>query len=201
MIENFKLVNELRENDRQAFDLIYSAYFTRLVKFSFSYTKDLAIAENLSQDAFIKLWEKRAELKPDTNLLAFLLTIVKNGTLNYLKRQKIKIRVEGEVNNYKIREVDLQCQSLEMRNPDLIFSKEITQILHKAIAELPEQTRKVLILRHYDYLSNKQIAEKLGITVKGVEFHVTKASKVLKMYFKDYLPILFLIIMMFEKSD
>lgn len=201
MIEKFNLVTELRENDRQAFDLIYSHYFTRLVKFSFSYTKDLAVSENLSQDAFIKLWEKRAELKTDTNLLAFLLTIVKNGTLNYLKRQKIKIRVEGEVNSHKIKEVDLRCQSLEMRNPDLIFSKEITHILHKAIAELPEQTRKVLILRHYDYLSNKQIAEKLGITVKGVEFHVTKALKVLKIHFKDYLPILFLILMMIGKSD
>ena len=63
-------------------------------------------------------------------------------------------------------------------------------IFEKTLAEFPEQTRKVFEMSRIEYMSNKEIAEALGITVKGVDYHISKAIKKLKISLKDYLPAL-----------
>lgn len=79
---------------------------------------------------------------------------------------------------------------MEGCNPSYIFSQEIKSIVMKTLNQLPEQTKKVFIMNRFENKSGKEIAQTLGISVKGVDYHMNKALKELRAALKDYLPIL-----------
>jgi RNA polymerase sigma-70 factor (ECF subfamily) len=87
--------------------------------------------------------------------------------------------------------LDIRISTLEACNPDNIFSEEIRAILAKTLQELPPQTRKVFMMSRYEQMSGKEIAEALNITVKGVDYHIAKALKALRISLKDYLPLFY----------
>ena len=83
---------------------------------------------------------------------------------------------------------NLICESPHLkREPDMIFNTEIQHIVRKALLKMPEQSRNIFILSRYQNTPNRMIAEKLGISIKSVEFHITKALKILRTELKDYL--------------
>ena len=87
------------------------------------------------------------------------------------------------------RELSIRISTLEACNPNDVFSEEIQNILTRTLEELPSQTRKVFMMSRFEQKSGKEIAEELGITVKGVDYHIAKALKVLRVSLKDYLPL------------
>lgn len=183
-------IRKLMEGDNQAFGILYREYHARMYAFANSYVSDSFVAGNLVHDAFVALWENRTKLKPDTNLPAYLLTIVKNNALNHLNRIKTQLRVEDDLQKHYQKELELRCSTLDACNPDSMFSDDIEKIILKTIDSLPEQCRKVIIMSRFQGLSHKVIAEKLDISVKGVEFHITRALKSLKAELKDYIPLI-----------
>ncbi len=176
--------------DRKAFDELFRAFYSRLLGFAKSYLKDEAVAENIVQDAFLLLWERRETLDPDSNIQAWLLTVVKNNTINHINRQKRKIQAESAFASRIVREFDLRISSLEACDPEHMFSAEVEQIIRETLEKLPEQCRKVISMSRFEEMSNKDIAEKLDISVKGVEYHITNALKKLRTELKDYLMFL-----------
>lgn len=86
-------------------------------------------------------------------------------------------------------ELNLRIATLEACNPERLFSDEVQQLVEKALATLPAQTRDIFIRSRYHNQSHKEIAEALGISTKSVEFHITKALKVLRVVLKDYFPL------------
>ncbi len=183
-------VQSLMNGDYKAFSDIYRKYYSRMSGFANSYVRDPFVAGNLVQDAFMILWENRTKIAPDTNIPAYLLTIVKNTALNHLNRIKTKLRVEDELQKQYFRELELRCSTLDACNPLNMFRADVEEIIRKTIESLPEQCRKVIIMSRFHGLSHKEIAGKLNITVKGVEFHITRALKSLKIELKDYIPFL-----------
>ncbi len=176
--------------DRKAFDELFRMFYSRLLGFAKSYLKDEAVAENIVQDAFLLLWERRDTLRPDSNIQAWLLTVVKNNTINHINRLKRQAQVENTFANRITRELDLRIASLTACDPEYMFGSEVEQIIQKALDSLPEQCRKVITMSRFEDLSNKEIAEKLDITVKGVEYHITNALKKLRAELKDYLMLM-----------
>ena len=85
-------------------------------------------------------------------------------------------------------ELQLKITSLEVCNPNMLMSHEIQALVQRALAALPVQTREVLLRSRYHSQSNKEIAAALGISVKAVEYHITKALRVLRVVLKDYFP-------------
>jgi RNA polymerase sigma-70 factor (ECF subfamily) len=176
--------------DRKAFDELFRMFYSRLLGFAKSYLKDEAVAENIVQDAFLLLWERRDTLRPDSNIQAWLLTVVKNNTINHINRLKRQAQVENTFANRTTRELDLRIASLTACDPEYMFGSEVEQIIQKALNSLPEQCRKVITMSRFGDMSNKEIAEKLDITVKGVEYHITNALRKLRAELKDYLMFL-----------
>lgn len=170
---------------------LFSRFFQenqeKFLSFAHSYTRDRAAAEDILMESMVSLWENRDKWEKDSNLHGLLLTIVKNKALNYLEHEQVRLRAEEAINAHKQRELDLRISTLEACEPDTIFDTEIQRIVYKALGQLPEQSRHIFILSRYHNTPNRKIAEQLGISIKSVEFHITKTLKLLRVELKDYL--------------
>jgi RNA polymerase sigma-70 factor, ECF subfamily len=184
---NNTLVTKLKKGDTDAFNHFYRSYYLRMFNFTNSYCRNEFVSGNIVQDTFLSLWENRENLESEINLPAYLLTIVKNKALNHLNRTNINTKVIENMQNHAMRELELRCSLLTACNPEQMFHSEIEKIIEKTLETLPNQCRKVVIMSRFDGFSHKEIASKLDISVKAVEYHITKALKVLRISLKDYL--------------
>ena len=176
----------------EKFNDIYTRYYVKLSRFAKLYVRNDQVAEDIATESMIKLWklmEKETVEKP----LPLLLTIMKHKSLDYLKQQEsVSAHIENEI-EWQQQELAIRISTLEACNPENIFSEEIRTILVKTLQELPPQTRKVFMMSRFEQKSGKEIAEMLGITVKGVDYHIAKALKALRISLKDYLPLFYLL--------
>ena len=85
----------------------------------------------------------------------------------------------------------MRLSALEACNPNEIFLEEIQEIIHHTMSTLSKQTYQIFMLSRFEHKSNKEIAEVMRITVKNVEYHISKALKVLRIALKDYLPLFY----------
>lgn len=157
------------------------------MSFAYSYIRNRQEAEDILMESMITLWENRDRWEKDSNINGLLLTIIKNKALNYLAHLQVRLRAEEEINTHRQRELDLRVSTLGACEPDTIFDTEIQHIVQKALKQMPEQSRQVFIMSRYQNTPNKMIAEQLGISLKSVEFHITKTLKILRKELKDYL--------------
>lgn len=174
----------------EQFNDIYVKYYKKAYRFSRMYVRNDQVAEDIAAESLIKLWEtmkKEAIEKP----LALLLTILKHKSLDYLKKQTSVEDAFEAMAEWQQRELSIRISTLEACNPDDIFSEEIQTILTRTLEELPVQTRKVFMMSRFEQKSGREIAEALGITVKGVDYHIAKALKALRISLKDYLPLFY----------
>lgn len=175
------------KGDRNSFKSIFQEYYQPLCHLSMQYLEDQEEARGVVQEAFVKLWEIRQNLDPDSNIRNFLFTLVKNNCLNLLKRRQIMLR-----HHEKIRRLEMhyRLESLTRMGDDYLEIEELKQRIDLAIRKLPEHCRVVFEMSRFEDLKNREIAEKLGVTQKTVEAHLTKALKILRKDLKDYLPII-----------
>ncbi|MFA6769040.1 MAG: RNA polymerase sigma-70 factor [Parabacteroides sp.] len=180
-------------NDKKlqyGFNTLYSQYYRKSFLFTKSYVHDPFVAEDIVSESIIKLWESLKEHAPEDikHLEALLLTILKNRSLDYLKHEALRYEVEEEITSSFKRELEIRISSLQDCNPNEIFSEEIKQILYNTLNSMPEQTKRIFILSRLYNKTNKEIATELCVTIKDIEYHITKALKNLRINLKDYLP-------------
>lgn len=156
-----------------------------------SYVGDRSIAEDFVTDSFVAYWENRGKLPADTNIPAYILVSLKNKCLTHLTHLRKRQEVIDNIKNQYQWELDFKITSLEACNPQEIFSKEVHRLVNDAIRSLPEKTREIFLLSRMESLTNREISERLDISIKTVEFHVSKALKVLRIALKDYLLVFF----------
>jgi len=167
------------------FEQLFKEHFKSLYAYAFTILKNEAIAEEIVQNVFYKVWEKKI---PDTiqiSLKAYLYKAVYHESLNYLKHQKIKARYQLHVMQQSNNHTD---QSAARK----ILVKELEEKLREAMNALPQQCRTIFQLSRYDGLKYQEIADQLGISVKTVENQMGKALKQLRVKLIDYLPIFML---------
>lgn len=157
------------------------------LSFTYSYTRNWAEAEDILMESAIALWECRERWEKGKDLRPLLLTIIKNKALNFLERMQTRVRIQEYLNSHQEQELNLRIATLKDCDPDKIFSAEIQNIVHQTLDRMPAQSRKVFMLSRFNNLSNSKIAEQLNISLKTVEFHITKALRILRVELKDYL--------------
>lgn len=171
-----------------SFNSLFDDYFQRFVRFAYSFVKDVKVAEDFTMEAFMSYWEIRFTLTPETNPPAYILTSIKNKCISHLRHLQTRNKVEKQISDHYCWKLNTQIATLEICNPDEIFSSEIQDILDVTLQNLPEKTRQIFILSRFENLSHKEIANKMKITTKGVEFHISKTLKILRVALKDYFP-------------
>ncbi|ASU36252.1 RNA polymerase sigma-70 factor [Mucilaginibacter xinganensis] len=180
------VINLIKEGDAKAFEKIFREYFKFLHAYAYTFTKDDGQAEEIVQNVFCRIWEKRELLKTDGSLKAYLYRSVHNESLNYLKHQKTRdaFRV-----NYNTKEDESANAASEK-----IMMAELDTYIQKALDELPQQCRIIFQLSRFENLKYKQIAGQLHISVKTVENQMGKALRILREKLSEFLPIVILYI-------
>jgi len=172
------------------FETIYKQFYRKAFFFTKSYVFDDLVAEDIASEVLIKLWEqiRRTEIRHPN---AFLLTMLKNKILDHLKHQYIKEETLEELATAYKEELNLRISMLKACDPEEIFSSEVQQITMETLVRFPTKTRRIFEMSRFENKSNKEIAEELGVTVKSIEYHITKVLKALRISLKDYLPLFY----------
>lgn len=172
----------LRKNNMEAYKLLFRTYYMDLLRYTLSFGISMDDAKDLVQSAFVKFWENRSNIHDDKPIKSYLLTILKNNCLDFIKHSKI---VQGYVVNSKTEADDTE---LDSRSPhDQMTEHELELKILEAIASLPLRCRQIFELNRFMGLKNDEIARKLDVSVKTVENQMTialeKLRKKLFMYF------------------
>jgi len=186
-MDDVEILKRLKDDDEIAFKVIFNKYYPRLYYFILEFIPLDDIAENIIQDTFITLWNKRHELTGNTNFGAYLFTVAKNNCIYRLRDQKYRKKIfDGR--SVDTIELETNLGVLSTIDSSSYAFEEIEKIIQKTLDELPPQCRTVFILSRFEEKKNREIAEELDISVKVVEKHITKGLKIFKTALKDYLP-------------
>lgn len=157
---------DLSNGDIKAFNELFMLYFPKLKLFLSGFLDNDAEAEDLAQDVFVKLWQNRQLLTRIENLNAYLYRIAKNTLYTYLDRTYLPDSISDTDYNH-IPSID----ELE----ELIFAKELEELIDMAIEKMPPQRKTIFSLSRKQGLSNETIALQLNISKRTVETHISAA--------------------------
>jgi RNA polymerase sigma-70 factor (ECF subfamily) len=164
------LATRIRATDEQAFATLFLEHYESLCDFVNSYLQAPDIAEEVVQTVFLRVWESRASWHPKGSARAFLFAACRNRALDFLRHEQVAAR-SAETNA----KLGLGRWSIpRMADADL-EAAELGDRLRAVVAGLPERRRLVVVLRWQHQLSNPEIAQILGISVKGVEMQFSRA--------------------------
>ena len=176
----------LAQKDEAAFEQVFKTHFKRLHAYAFTILKDEAEAEEMVQQVFFKIWERNENLSLTGSVTAYLYRAVHNESLNYIKHQKVRSDHKLHIAYRMKNEVEHPAKKT--------LTSEMEKKIHEALNELPEQCRTIFQMSRFDELKYREIADKLGISVKTVENQMGKALKLLRAKLVDFLILVFLFI-------
>lgn len=160
----------LHKNEDEGFEALFHSYYPLVLKSAYYLIKSEAIAEDLSQDLFLKIWNNREKLQVVSNFKGYLLKSIRNSVLDYLEKEKN--------NQMKLDNLKLDWKETpESTNGEL---SELKKKLEGVIATLPTQCRLVFSLNRFEGLNNQEISDYLGISKRTVETHISKALKIIR---------------------
>lgn len=166
------LVLRLKEGDNQAFEKLFHRYHKKVFYFALRYNNSREDAEGVVQDVFIKIWNERKSLKEDLSFNSYVFTITKNHLFN-INRKKLNEKAYREYFVHHFTRIDNRPEE------DIIYS-DLKKKIDDVIEDLPTQRRKIFIMSRREGMSNKEIAEELGLSVRTVEVHISLALKTIK---------------------
>jgi len=187
-MHEIQLIEGLKSDDEIAFKMIYNKYFSRLYYFILEFMPIDDLAENIVQDTFFTLWNKRHELDDNTRIDAYLFTVAKNNCLYRLRDHRYRQRL-FDSGGFRETELEMNAEILGSIDSNSYTFDEIERIIKETLDELPPQCKRVFMLSRFEERKNKEIAEELNISVKVVEKHMTKALRIFREALKDYLPL------------
>ena len=166
--------------DEKVFEEFFKTHFKALHSYAYTILKDDVVAEEMVQNVFYKLWEKKDQVDIQTSLKAYLYKAVYHESLNYLKHEKVKSVHQAHAMYATDHSGDLAEKKLMQR--------ELETKLQTAINDLPEQCRTIFQLSRFEELKYREIADTLGLSIKTVENQMGKALKVLRLKLVEFLP-------------
>ena len=180
----------LKKGDMKAFDIIYKKYSRRLFGFVYRYVKQESDTEGIVQEVFIKIWKSREKIDVYSSFESFLFTIAHNATVNLLKKRATEQKYVDHVKS-------LQNIDTAYEITDEIHYNELQQKYQSLLNELSPRQKEIFQLSREGGLSNKEIAQKLGISVQTVKNHLVSTLSFLKSKLNNGLLISGLFISLF----
>lgn len=168
-----ELAVSLRSGDEAAFTELYERYQGLLYIYACKIMKDEELAEDVIQELFIALWDKRETIDVKKSFSSYLYSAVRFRFFDLLDKQKVRADYAQSF--------QLFLDKGEYQTDNYVAEKELAAIIEKEINSLPEKMREVLLLSRRENLTNKEIAERLNISEKTVKNQLSSALKVLRV--------------------
>ncbi|WP_207534198.1 RNA polymerase sigma-70 factor [Desertivirga arenae] len=168
-------LNLLKEGDRKAFELVFNSYWSKLYLYAYNILRDKGVCEDIVQEVLVSLWVKRESQEIDS-LGSFLFTAVRYQVLKVIRSGKVR---EGFFQEIEKMSMSTPAEQLE--------EKDLANLIDARIDELPGKCREIFLLSRKEQLSNREIAERLGISIKTVENQITIAIRRLRSDLGDVL--------------
>jgi RNA polymerase sigma-70 factor (ECF subfamily) len=170
------LLRLLKASDENAFRTLYERYWKRLFAMACYKLKNREAAEEIVQNIFVSLWEKRAVLQIE-KLEHYLFTAVKYKVINYVDAMLVK----------QASQKNLPGTTSDESTEATILINDLHNAIQQALAKLPPKTREVFTLSRFEKYSVKEIAHHMNLTEKAVEYHITQSLKLMRVSLKDFM--------------
>jgi len=171
--------NEINRLDNATFEKLFNELYAGLCRYAIQYVRIPEIAEEIVQEQFLDLWEKREIIKIHTSTKSYIYKSVKNKSIDYLRSKFTKQKFVQEELSYTLTEKSNPLKDIERQ--------ELESAVTTAMERLPERCYTVFSLSRFGDLTNKQIAEELNISEKTVEAQITIAIKKIRFEIENYL--------------
>ncbi|WP_430817616.1 RNA polymerase sigma-70 factor [Carboxylicivirga sp. RSCT41] len=189
-IDEQLLIKQIKDGHQPSFRLLFDSYYRILHAYALKFV-DPDRANDVVQDLFSNIWERRSDLVIKTSLHNYLFTGIRNNCLQLLEKQKVRTRYHQDKENQLALD---ELNYFHSETSQSLLEVELQNKIEEAISKLPEQCQKVFRLSRIKQVRNAEIAEQLQISPKTVEKHLSKALKIMREELKDYLPFLLLLL-------
>lgn len=166
----------LKESEPSAYEELYKQTFSRLLGYCRLFVHNQAQANDMVQECFVKLWEKRNTIKPNHSVESLLFVMLRNKCLNYLRDQKIR-RIDKNINLIEESELQHLYQLDFIGKEEIKLEESLIEAIRLSVEKLPEKRKVVFVKTKIEGRKNKEVAEELGISVKAVEKHLHQARE------------------------
>lgn len=191
-VDDSDLVSLIAEGDRSAFKLLYTRYLNNLYRYAFLMCNNKETSEEIVQELFVKVWEKRADLTRVNSIKAYLYRCTKNMLLDYVRKQQMESRI-----------YDLLQQSTPSSATDCdnrVIHSQYYSLIREAIQQLPKKRRQIVEMRTYDELSLDEIAANLSISKSVVKKQLYQGISFVRSYLHQEAELIILIAILFKAS-
>ncbi len=182
------LINGLKSRNKIIFDFVFHYYYSGLCAYAERFVYDDSLAEDIVQDLFVTLWLKSKTIQINTSLKNYLFTSVKNRSLDFIKKEKVR----GNKTNYE----SANPKASENLAQYWFAESELKELIESALSKLPPRCREIIEMSRFEGMKNQEIAEKLNLSKRTVELQVSNALKQLRTDLKPYFPA-FLVMLLF----
>jgi len=173
------LVRRAKRGDYRAFDLLVVKYQSRLVSIAFKYVKEIQLAEDISQEAFIKAYKAIDSFREESAFYTWLYRITANTAKNYLV--SIGRKRESSISELSTLDNEDQFVIASHDSPDeILLAQELRNTLFNAVSSLPEDTRTALSLREFEGLNYEEIAKIMNCPVGTVRSRIFRGREALE---------------------
>ncbi len=184
------LFSQLKSGNEKAFEYFFKTYFEQLYQYAYQITKDQVQSEEIVEDTFVILWEKRKQIDLQGPPKSYLFRMVYNQCLNYFKHKKVNDKYKAFFMYHQ--PVSDFPDSFSGYPLETLIHQEFQELLEQSIQKLPEQCRRVFTMSRLEGRKNKEIATLLGISVNAVKTQLMRGLKVVRSDLKDLIVLLFL---------
>ena len=177
-----KILQRLKTGDTEAFEYIFRKYNGKIYHFVSATLYDKNLAEDITQNVFLSVWEHRKEINPEKNFQAYLYTIAKNLVYRETEKRILAFGYEEHIKKLQPGEEDFSTE-------ETIDARWLEEMILRLINKLPEARRRIFLLHFAEDLSNKEIAKRLSISEENVEMQLRRSRDYLRRYFKYYIAL------------
>lgn len=197
-MENAQLNSRLKEGLPPAYEELFKQTFPRMLGYCRLFIKDQDVANDIVQECFVKLWEKKDTIKISQSIESFLFVMLRNRCLNYLRDKKMLI-VEKDIQSIQENELQHLFQLDFLGNEETTLEEQLIIAIRESVEKLPEKRRIIFTKAKLEGKRHKEIAEELNISVKAVEKHLHLAKEQIRKEMLEKFPLLAIIITMIIK--
>lgn len=177
-----KLFALIEQGEKAAFTQAYIRYHKLMYVLAYRYLLSTEMAEDVVQHVFTRLWEFRSELRVGISLKNYLFTMTKNHVLNLIRNENTAL-----IKNYEM------TQSVSVYDDHFIEKleqQELMSCFYKAVDMLPAQKKEICLMKVREELTNREIAERMHLSVNTIKTHYSEALKLLRLHLSKMLIIL-----------